>query len=192
VTLRMLAGVLGAIVALGPATAGAQTTGAAPARAAVSSSDALGDIDVAVAVDSQRDRGASTTYTGWHAGASYRAYRIISVFGEGGGEYHSGSGFSAHQYTYGGGARFEKGDPSIRVRPFAQVFLGTTSDNGRGAASASTNHYPVVAPGGGVDLGVSARLAVRARLDFPLYMTFGDVFKGSRFSIGVSIPYGKR
>ena len=44
----------------------------------------------------------------------------------------------------------------------------------------------------GVDVRVGRHAAVRLRADFPLYMTFGDVFKGMRFSAGLSCRLGTR
>ena len=176
-----------------PATALAQSTsgaGAAPASA-TSAAARSGDIDFAAAIDAQRDRGHSDTYSGWHLGASYRAYHLINVVGEIGGEYRSAAGFTVNQYSYSGGVRFESPGPA-RVAPFAQILMGATQDNGRTTKSALTNHYPVVAPGAGIDLRAAPRAAIRARVDFPLYMTFGDVFKGTRFSLGVAVPLGAR
>jgi hypothetical protein len=138
---------------------------------------------------------------GWHAGASYRVKRIISVLGEVSGDYHSSDGHTTSLYTYGGGVRFQGGDPKVRLRPFAQILLGGGQDNAPGGVH-ETNHYPMINPGGGVDLGISPKMAVRLRLDFPLLMTTGDPLSGevsaghtlkcTRFSIGLSFPLGAR
>jgi hypothetical protein len=56
----------------------------------------------------------------------------------------------------------------------------------------ATNHYPVVTPGGGADFTFAEHLAARVKLDFPLYATFGDVHKGLRLALGLSVPVGTR
>ena len=63
-------------------------------------------------------------------------------------------------------------------------FGGTGIDNGSVGQSPTKNHFPVVTPGGGVDLRATKHLAARLKLDFPLYATFGDVHKGLRLSLG--------
>ena len=37
-----------------------------------------------------------------------------------------------------------------------------------------------------------AALTARVKLDFPLYATFGDVHKGLRLALGLSLPMGTR
>jgi hypothetical protein len=49
-----------------------------------------------------------------------------------------------------------------------------------------------VTPGGGVDLALTKHFAGRVKLDFPLYATFGDVHKGIRMSLGISMPVGTK
>lgn len=167
------------------------------------------------AVMSVRNQGTTTTYKGgWHGGASYRITRVISVAGEASGDYRSDGGQTANIYLYVGGVRFQSGRSAQRVRPFAELLFGGGQDNSgptaqrvpegqNGSAdSGKINHYPVLKPGGGVDLGISPRVAVRVRVDVPLLMTTGHrlsgqtdarhTLKGTRLSIGVSIPYGTR
>ena len=174
-----------------------------PATPSASGADARAEFDAGLDVGTWvRNQGTTTKYkTGWHAGASYRVRRIISVFAEASGDYRSVNGHSANIYTYGGGARFESGKKDQRVKPFAQLILGGGQDNGDGS-TATTNHYPMLSPGGGVDLGITRSAAIRLRVDFPLLMTTGDPLTGkvsaghtlkcTRVSIGVAFPLGKR
>jgi hypothetical protein len=192
-------GVTALAVALGlvlSAPAAAQT-GPAPAQpsssAAQSTSsggDYQGDFFGGVSlINRVRNRGESTTYQpGWHAGASYRILHVISLVGEASGDYDKRDGFTAHIYAFSGGVRFQSAAKHERVKPFALLMLGTAMDNGTGTGT--SNHYAVVTPGGGVDLGVADHLALRLRLDFPLYATFGDVHKGARVSVGIAVPLG--
>jgi len=158
------------------------------------SGDNHGDYEIGVDFfDRVRNRGVTTTYKpGWYAGASYRITHTISVVGELGGDYKKQSGTSLYVYTFSGGARFQSGTAAARVKPFAQILMGTGMDNGGVGQSPTKNHFPFVTPGGGVDLGVATHFAARLKLDFPLYATFGDVHKGMRLSVGVSVPVGTK
>lgn len=177
---------------LSPASA---QTGPAPAPAAAGAApsggaDYRGDYEAGVNVfDRVLDRGVTTTYApGWYAGASYRIIHVASVMGEIGADYKS----ARYVYTFQGGARFQSGTKSARVRPFAQLLFGTGLDNGGIGAHATRNHFPVLTPGGGTDVRLGTHLAARVKLDFPLYATFGDVHKGFRLSVGASIPLGSK
>jgi hypothetical protein len=170
---------------------GLQSTAAA-ATSGSSGGDYAAEIDGGVTlVNRVTNRGESNTYKGgFHLGASYRLIHVISIIAEFSGDYDKRSGYTANIYAYSGGARFESTARGERVKPFAQVLIGGAQDNGSG--NGTINHYPMVSPGGGVDLLLARHLAARVRVDFPLYMTFGDVFKGSRLSIGVAVPFGTR
>src|SRR5262245_27080380 len=163
--LATLTALASTLVALAAAPAFAQTALAHGGRAQA-------DIDVGYnPVNRVHNQDTTTIFQGgWHAGASFRVKRIISVLTEVSGDYHSSDGRTTSLYTYGAGVRFQSGDPKRRLRPFAQVLLGGGQDNAPGGAH-ETNHYPMINPGGGVDLGISPRMAVRLRLDFPLLMT---------------------
>jgi hypothetical protein len=181
------------LVLSAPAAAQAGPSGSKPSTPAKSSSsggDYQGDINGGVnLVNRVLNRGVSTTYNpGWHAGASYRIIHVLSVVGEASGDYNKESTFTAHIYAFSGGVRFESNSKDERVKPFALLMLGTGLDNGTG--NGDTNHYPVVTPGGGVDLGIGKHVAARLRVDFPLYATFGDVHKGARVAIGIVVPLG--
>jgi hypothetical protein len=186
-----LALVLGLIL---PAPASAQAGSTASTPSASTGGDDHGDYEIGINFfDRVRNRGVTTTYKpGWYAGASYRITHAISVLGELGGDYKKQSGTTLYVYTFSGGVRFESGTKAQRVKPFAQILMGTGVDNGSVGQSPTKNHFPVVTPGGGVDLGIAKHFAARLKLDFPLYATFGDVHKGLRLSLGASIPVGTK
>jgi hypothetical protein len=172
----------------------AQPRPAAPApKAAAASSGNVPKTEIEVGADlimSVLNRGVTNTYKkGWFVGAAMRATSLISIIAAVSGDYQSRTGYTANIYAYSGGARFESDSTSQKVKPFAQLMLGGAQDNGTGIGI--INHYPVVTPGGGVDFVASRRLSVRFRVDFPLYATFGDVYKGRRVSAGVALPIGK-
>jgi len=182
-------------VAVLPAPAAAQAAGqpsSTPAKAAASGSDDHGDYYGGIDVMNQvRNRGVTTNFQpGWFAGASYRVMHAISVVGELSADYHDADGTSQHRSTFSGGVRFQSGTRAARVKPFAQLLMGTGMDN-LGTAG-TTNHYAVVTPGGGADFSFARHLAARVKLDFPLYASFGDVHKGARLALGLSVPVGTR
>jgi hypothetical protein len=114
---------------------------------------------------------------------------VISVIALLTGDYDSNDGRTGHVYTYAGGARFQWNRAS-RFRPFSQVVFGAGQDNGIGVASSETNHYPVLSPGAGADVALGGRVALRLRFDVPILMRFSDSFVGTRFAVGVSVPFG--
>ncbi len=162
------------------------------APAAAKADDYKGDLDVAAHLFNKvRNRGVTSTYKGgWHVGTSYRVLHVVSMIAEFSGDYRKCPGYTANIYAYSGGVRFQSGTKGERVKPFAQILMGGAQDNGTG--DGTINHYVVVTPGGGVDVGLGRHVAARLKLDFPLYMTFGDVLKGQRLSLGVSVPLGTR
>jgi hypothetical protein len=169
-----------------------QASSAATGAQSPAAAEPKGDVHVGVNLGNWvRNRGVVNRYkSGWNAGASYRITHVISVIGDLAGDYQKLPGFTAHIYTYTGGARFQTSNTDQHVSPFLQIMLGAGQDNGDGTGN--KNHYPVVSPGGGVDAAVGHHAAIRLRLDFPLYATFGDVYKGARVSAGLSFPFGKR
>ena len=184
-----------AFVVVLSAPASAQTGPAVPqssptAKPPASNGDYRGDFDGGVDLFNRvKNRGVTVKYkTGWHAGASYRIIHLVSVVTEIGADYHKLPTYTANLYSFSGGVRFQSTTKGERFKPFAQLLMGTSWDNGTGIGL--TNHYVSVAPGGGVDVLLAPHIAARLRLDFPLYSTFGDAHKGTRLSIGVAVPLG--
>jgi hypothetical protein len=180
-----------ALTALSAMPAAAQTTRPS-APTASNASDGFppmsfdGSLNVGMSV---LNRGVTNTYhPGWIFGASINATSFINVIASMSADYRDATGYTANIYSYGGGVRFESIRSPKKVRPYIQVLLGGAQDNGDGTGK--TNHYPFVSPGGGATFVINKRAAVRAMVDFPLYCTFGDVYKGRRFSAGFVVPIG--
>lgn len=127
---------------------------------------------------------------GLHGGVSYRIARSISVFGDVSADFHKLPDYTKHIYAYGGGVRFNAPRERRRIDPLAQIMIGWAQDNGTG--NGHHNYYPFVSPAAGLDLGLVGGVSARVRVDFPLWMTFGDVYKGMRFSAGLSCRFGTR
>ena len=74
------------------------------------------------------------------------------------------------------------------VEPFAQVLAGVEL--------CCSNHGWVVQPGGGVNIWIAPRLAVRAQVDFRLARYTRDgiatTYKETRTAVGVVVPFGRR
>jgi hypothetical protein len=187
-----VAGAVVFLISAAPVWAQTPAAPARPAAIAAATGEAAADVEGGVDLGNWvRNAGVTTHYeTGWFVGASARANRLISIVAQLGGDYHKASTFTQNIYAYSGGVRFGSGLRDKRCRPFAVLMMGGAQDNGDGTGK--INHYAVVTPGGGVDLGVTPRFAVRARLDFPLYMTFGQVYKGARVAVGVVVPLGSK
>jgi hypothetical protein len=187
-----LALILAALPAPAAAQAAAGQPSTPPPRPASAGNDDHGDYFGGINVWNRvLNRGVSTTFQpGWFAGASYRITHVISVTGQAAADYHDENGTSQHLTTFSGGVRFQSGAREAKLRPFAQILMGTGMDNL--GTNGETNHYPVVTPGGGIDFAFAQHLAARVKLDFPLYATFGDVHKGARIAFGLSIPVGTR
>jgi hypothetical protein len=161
---------------------------AAPAAAQDDHGDYFGGVNLANRV---LNRGVSTTYQpGWFAGASYRITHVISVQGEATGDYHDANGASQHRLTFSGGVRIQSGSQAAKVKPFVTILMGTGIDNL--GINGAANHYPVVTPGGGADFRLAPHAALRVKADFPLYATFGDVYKGARVAVGLAVPVGRK
>jgi hypothetical protein len=170
-----------------PALAAGQT--AAATRGA--SDESQGDVDAGANVMRIRNLGVTEPFNqGFHAGVSYRLATVISAFGDVSADFHKLPGYTKHVYAYGGGIRFNSPRQHARVDPLVQIMIGWAQDNGIG--DGHHNYYPFVSPAVGVDLGLVRGVSARVRVDFPLWMTFGDVFKGTRASVGLSCRFGTR
>jgi hypothetical protein len=118
------------------------------------------------------------------AGNVNRWFGVVGDFGA----YHASPfGSSLNTYTFLVGPRFSARNPS-RVTPFAQVLIGGAHLNG---SSGSTTPFAVSA-GGGVDLHVSRRLALRPQLDYLALRANGSTLNSARASLSLVFQFGGR
>ena len=108
-----------------------------------------------------------------------------------GGYHKSQGGATFNTYSYLGGPRFSY-RKSGRVVPFAQImFGGARGTLGGTAGSGATNGFAFSA-GGGVDLGLTRRLALRPQLDYIGMRFSGNTVNTVRGSIGIVFGFGSR
>ncbi len=172
-------------------------TSTAPAASAPAQSTSAktrgGDIEAGVALFNRvTNKGEDSTYgPGWYVGGSYQITPTIALVGQFTADYDDVDGRTANIYTYTGGPRFQWKNAD-RVRPYLQILFGAGQDNGIFAASSTTNYYPVLTSGVGADLAVTDSVAVRGRFDVPILMKFSDSYVGTRLSVGIIVPLGRR
>ena len=131
---------------------------------------------------------ASTTYPkGWVATVDLRLGGRMAVVGEAGGGYRSSFGVETQSlYGFLGGIRFNL----WRVGPariFAQALVGLEDFREPGFSE----HGLAFQPGGGLDLDLTSRLAIRVQGDFRAAREEGVTFKESRVSAGVVMGLGR-
>ena len=95
-------------------------------------------------------------------------------------------GGSANTFAYQGGPRFYLRSHS-RVTPFAEVLLGGAHVYGNGG---SANGF-AFSIGGGVDVGLTKRLALRPQVDYLGIHSSGDTLNSVRASVGIVFRFGK-
>ena len=180
---NLVTGALAATLALALPRLAAGQTGA--------TNESQADVDAGADIMRIRNQGVTEPFNqGFHASASYRFSHLMSVLGDVSADFHKLPDYTKHIYAYGGGIRFNAPNQHARIDPLAQIVVGWAQDNGVG--DGHHNYYPFVSPAAGVDLGLVKGVSARVRVDFPLWMTFGDVYKGMRASFGLSCRFGTR
>jgi outer membrane immunogenic protein len=115
------------------------------------------------------------------------AKRWLGLAGDFGYYHASPGGIATNTTTYLFGPRFSYRH-SNRVTPFAQVLLGGAHVSLPGFGS--TNGFSFSA-GGGLDLGVSRRVAFRPQFDYIGIRSGGDTLNTFRASFGVVFRFGE-
>ena len=129
-----------------------------------------------------------TSFYGWQAAVNGNFHRRVGIVGDFGGQYKSiaGVGISNHQFLFGPqiSARQEK------VTPFVHALFGANRTSALGASSSNL----ALGMGGGLDLNVSERLAVRAlQFDWtPIHGGGAWTTNVVRFGFGVVFKAGQR
>jgi hypothetical protein len=109
---------------------------------------------------------------------AYYPHDWIGAVGDFGWYHNSPGGVSLNTYTYMFGPRVILRNPS-KINPFAQVLLGGSRISALGG---SVNQF-AYSFGGGVDIGILPRIAVRPQVDYVGLNTSGGQTKCARVSV---------
>jgi len=137
---------------------------------------------------------AGTFPLGWIFAVGGNVTNTIAIVGEIGGGYksinESGMDLTMKEHTFLGGVKFASRRSRAAV-PFVQVLTGI-GNFGAGAAgySASVNAF-AFQTGGGVDIRMGSRSALRVQGDYRLLRREGHNLNEFRFAAGVMFGFGK-
>jgi len=138
---------------------------------------------------------AGTFPLGWMFAVGGNVTNWMAIIGEIGGGYksinESGFDLTIKEHTFLGGVKFTSRRSRAAV-PFVQVLTGI-GNVGAGAAghSASVNAF-AFQTGGGVDIRMGSRSALRVQGDYRLLRKDGGNLNEFRFAAGVMFGFGKR
>ena len=126
----------------------------------------------------------SLSQNGVSGSVAYYPHDWFGVVGDFGAYHASPAGISFNTYTYMFGPRVILRNPT-KINPFGQVLFGGSRLSGGGAA---TNQF-AYSFGGGADIGILPRIAVRPQVDYVGLNTSGTggQTKCVRVSVGVVI-----
>lgn len=157
-------------------------------------SDNVGDIAIVYDYSRFQHNGAKDTYSkGWEFSAAKRVGNTgISLLGAFAGVYEGDKNPTGRVLSILGGVRFSH-HGHMPVKPFAEVLFGSGNDNGNQLVGANTdhNHFSQLNFGGGVDLAIGNRAALRAKFLSANFLDFGTVHKGFQVGVGLVVPFGK-
>jgi hypothetical protein len=132
----------------------------------------------------------ATYDAGWFASVASRPRSSLSWVGEVGGSYRSPAGVTQQLLSCLGGARLSHRQGSIA--PFVQAVAGIERFSEPGFSETGL----ALQPGGGIDVSLTARLALRAQVDYR-WVRIGANSTGPavtidewRFGVGVAIGLG--
>jgi hypothetical protein len=117
--------------------------------------------------------------------------RWFGIVGDFGGYHSSPFGASLNTYTFLAGPRFSL-RRNDKVTPFAQVLVGGAHlAAGVDGFSASVTPF-VMSAGGGIDLRISQRVALRPQVDYLYFRSGGQSGNAGRASVGIVYRFGGR
>jgi len=122
---------------------------------------------------------------GWNASVTGYVSKNFGITGDFSGAYGSPWGYGIHAHTYMFGPTFRV--PGERVTGFAHALFGGASLNLSGS---STDNGFAMAAGGGMDVSVNKRVAIRpVQFDYLLYRLWGRNLHNIRYSAGVVFKF---
>jgi len=164
------------------------------AATAVAAQD-LPRADIAVSYSILNDTDLDETFKwGWVGAATVHATDWLAIVGEVGGNYRTFEAFgeeldlSVHSFM--GGARF--GAPLGNVTPFGQILFGSARASASVVGHSESESAFAFQPGGGVDIAMGRRVALRVQGDYRSISSDGDTSGEVRFAVGVAFGFGSR
>ena len=119
---------------------------------------------------------------GWLVSVAGRATRAISIVGEVAGNYKSEEGETLRLHTFQAGVRvLARQNP--KATPWGQFLLGGANASGSCCGNSETRFS--IEPGGGVDVPVGGRAAMRFGVGFPMVFDEGETFNTFRVHVGL-------
>jgi hypothetical protein len=134
------------------------------------------------------------TLHGWYAEAAATETALLSLVGQGAGDYATVSGQKVSAYEFAAGPRFNKRSGGRTV--FGQFLIGVAHYRPHGPERSTNATFHL---GGGVSLGPNDRVGLRIGGDYELIFTggsnllspkTGDRTHGLRVTAGVVVPIG--
>jgi hypothetical protein len=126
----------------------------------------------------------SLSQNGVSGSIAYYPHDWFGVVGDFGAYHASPGGISFNTYTYMFGPRVILRNPS-KINPFGQVLFGGSRLS---AAGGSANQF-AYSFGGGADIGILPRIAVRPQVDYVGLNTTGGQTKCVRVSVALAIHF---
>lgn len=149
--------------------------------------------DVALSYSTLRDYELRETFTkGWVVSAAGHLWRGLSLVGEVGGNYRTLSfgetDFDLSMHAYLGGIRIRREHRA--VTPFAQVLAGMARAAVSSPDGGESDYAFALQPGGGVDIRITDRLAVRVQGDYRFISEERAQFRELRVAAGLAFGLG--
>ena len=132
-----------------------------------------------------------TATVGWLVAVNGNLNRFVGIVGEVGGNYKTidvlGSSLDLSAHSFMAGVRFRAESP--KAIPFAQFLVGAVRGSAGFLGQSDSSTDFAFQPGGGIDIRVTDRLAVRAQGDFRIIKGDGDTTNQFRVAFGVAIGF---
>jgi opacity protein-like surface antigen len=141
-----------------------------------------------------RDNDLEENLHGWMVSVAGNLSRVFGIVGEVGGNSKTyeylGTDVDLAVYSFMGGARFSARTP--RVTPFGQFLLGGARASVSVLGETESTTEFAIQPGGGVDVWLTPRFAIRAGADYRYIFAEEEGSDEFRFYAGVTFAFGER
>jgi len=135
--------------------------------------------------------GDTCNLNGWDASVAFNAAKYFGIVADFGGTYGTVTDRDVKVYSFLFGPKFAV--RKNKVTPFAQALFGVANlKQSEATWSLSENDF-AMALGGGLDINVSKKIAVRAaQAEYVMTRSSGEAFNHFRYSAGIVFKLGNR